>query len=102
MANAIGDATRALGGSYTSTEFSDLSILTPAPVASLHGDGRPQEFIVKTPEPGTFAMLGIGLLMLGIFARRKYNRSSERCLSLRLTELKMAGWLPRADRPFVF
>jgi PEP-CTERM motif len=73
LTNAIKAANNALGGSYTSTEFSDLSILTPAPDSQPAGDGRPQEFIVKTPEPGTFAMLGIGLLMLGILARRKYN-----------------------------
>ena len=73
LASAISDANGALAGTYTSTQFSDLSILTPTPGSQPAGDGRPQEFIVKTPEPGTFAMLGIGLLMLGILARRKYN-----------------------------
>jgi hypothetical protein len=73
LASAISDATGALGGTYTSGEFSDLSILTPDLGTQPSADGRPQEFIVKTPEPGTFALLGIGLLMLGILARRKYN-----------------------------
>jgi len=73
LASAISDANGALAGTYTSGEFSDLSILTPDPGTQPSGDGRPQEFIVRTPEPGTFALLGIGLLMLGILARRKYN-----------------------------
>ena len=73
LASAVSDANGALGGSYTSGEFSNLSILTPDLGTQPRDDGRPQEFIVETPEPGTFALLGMGLLMLGILARRKYN-----------------------------
>lgn len=71
--SAVKDANGALAGTYTTGQFSNLSILTPDVGTQPRGDGRPQEFIVETPEPGTFALLGIGLLMLGILARRKYN-----------------------------
>jgi hypothetical protein len=73
LASATSDATSALAGTYSATQFSNLSILTPAVGSQPEADGRPQEFIVETPEPATFAMLGIGLLMLGLLARRKYQ-----------------------------
>jgi hypothetical protein len=58
--------------------FSGITIYTPSPLKSS------QEFIegivttnyppTSTPEPATFAMLGGGLLVLGLFGRRKRNQ----------------------------
>ena len=79
---ASADAAAALGGSYTPGEFSNIEILTPDTTQPISCNGGPcantppQEFIVQTPEPGTFAMLGIGLLMVGLLARRKYSVAS--------------------------
>jgi hypothetical protein len=79
---AQADAAAALSASYTPGSFSNILILTPdsnQPMSCSTTSGEscpPQEFIVQTPEPGTFGLLGIGLLMLGIFARRKYSVAS--------------------------
>jgi PEP-CTERM motif len=78
LADAKADAAAALGASYAAGSFSNILILTPdssQPMSCSTTSGElcpPQEFIVQTPEPGTFGLLAIGLLMLGIFARRKY------------------------------
>ena len=66
---------------YAGGNYSNLIIYTPVkgsqnPLA----DGEPQEYfgIVPTPEPGSLAMLVIGLLALGFFAgRRKLVNGSE-------------------------
>lgn len=78
LASAKADAAAALGASYAPGSFSNILILTPdsnQAMSCTTTSGEkcpPQEFIVQTPEPGTFGLLGIGLFMLGIFARRKY------------------------------
>jgi hypothetical protein len=48
-------------------------ILTPNPGSQPQGDGLPQEFVVHTatPEPATLALLGSGVLAMGLILRRK-------------------------------
>lgn len=64
------------GLAYTPGEFANYDILTPngsMTCSTTSGEAcPPQEFIVQTPEPGTFVMLGFGLLMLAILAGRKW------------------------------
>jgi PEP-CTERM motif len=63
------------GLTYTPGEFANYEILTPngsMTCSTTSGEVcPPQEFIVQTPEPGTFVLLGFGMLMLGLLARRK-------------------------------
>jgi len=54
-----------------SGEYSDLLIYTPIPGTQPGPDGPPQEYVAMTPEPGTLALFGIGLLSLSILARRR-------------------------------
>jgi hypothetical protein len=50
---------------YTVGEFSDFQVLTPLSPTS------PQEYLVRTPEPSTVVMLGIGLIAVVILKKRK-------------------------------
>ena len=54
-----------------------IEILTPNHPHLAPGAGGPQEFIVVTPEPATYAFCGLGLILLslGTFRRTK-NRSN--------------------------
>jgi PEP-CTERM motif len=54
---------------YGSMNLNDFEIVTN--VGPLCLTGQVQEFIVPTPEPGTFVLLGSGLLGLLFLARRK-------------------------------
>jgi hypothetical protein len=54
---------------YGSVDLSNFEIVTN--VGPLALTGQVQEFIIPTPEPGTFALLGIALLGLIFMARRK-------------------------------
>jgi len=47
-------------------DFSGVNILTPL---DAHGQGGDQEFLYLTPEPGTLALIGTGLI--GLFSQRK-------------------------------
>ena len=49
---------------FTAGEFSNILFYTPA------SGGNPQEFIVRTPEPGTVLLLGLGLVGVFLFKRR--------------------------------
>ena len=57
------------GQNYGSINAADFSIVTNCGPLAL--DGQVQEFIVRTPEPGTLALLLCGLLVLAV---RLYNR----------------------------
>ena len=50
---------------FTAGEFSNFEVLTPIAPTS------PQEYLVRTPEPSTALLLGIGLLAMVAFSRRK-------------------------------
>jgi PEP-CTERM motif len=50
---------------YTAGEFSNFKVLTPISPTS------PQEYLVRTPEPSSALLLGIGLLAIFAFSRRK-------------------------------
>jgi hypothetical protein len=48
-------------------------LVSPSPGPNKYYGEPQQDFIVKTPEPGMLALLGIGLLGLFLVARRKVN-----------------------------
>jgi hypothetical protein len=54
-------------------DFANLVIYTPTS-CSVNCSGLPQEFIGRVPEPGTFALLGIGMLGVVFYGRRKFVR----------------------------
>ncbi len=72
--------TQAENAQLNFSEFSGWQILTPVNGSQSEG-GRPQEFIVPvgnptaTPEPATLALLGAGLVALGLAQRRKNSSS---------------------------
>ena len=55
--------------------FSDFIIITPTDP----GPGSAQEYLAvePTPEPGTLALMGSGLLLLGIFARKRFRSAAQ-------------------------
>jgi hypothetical protein len=55
--------------------FSDFMIITPTD----GGPGSPQEYLAvqPTPEPGTLVLMGSGLLLLAIFARKKSRPTAQ-------------------------
>jgi PEP-CTERM motif len=55
---------QAANQTYTSGEFSNITIYTPA------GNTNPQEFIAETPEPATILMLVMGLCAVAFLRRR--------------------------------
>ncbi len=70
-----------LPSNYSAGNYSDIVIYTPVQGTQPSQFGSPQEYfgmntpIVPTPEPGTLAMLGIGLFALGSVGRRKFSIS---------------------------
>ncbi len=60
---------QALAG-YSTMNFSNFEILSDCNT----GDGREQEFIICTPEPESFMLLGMGLLLAGFGAARKNRK----------------------------
>jgi len=54
-----------------------IEILTPNSPQRAPGKGGPQEFIVVTPEPATYALFGMGLILLSLGTYRRRNKKSE-------------------------
>jgi PEP-CTERM motif len=63
--NAAWWLTSAQTQTYTAGEFSNFEVLTPIAPTS------PQEYLVRTPEPSAGLLLGVGLLAIFAFSRRK-------------------------------
>jgi hypothetical protein len=70
-----------MSSNYSTGNYSNVVIFTPVPGTQPAQYGSPQEYFglktpaIAAPEPGTLAMLGIGLFALGSLARRKWNLS---------------------------
>jgi len=56
---------------YSKGEFSDVLLYTAIPGSQSGGLGIAQNFLGTTPEPGTLALLGTGVLGLGGLLRRR-------------------------------
>ncbi len=65
---------------YSTGEFSNFEILTPISGTQPFGDGRPQEFLVKTPESSAPILFGADLMGLAtlifLFRRRIFRTQS--------------------------
>jgi hypothetical protein len=77
--SAAGWLANAQGQTYTAGEFSNFEVLTPCTQSS-QGlvcpstlSTSPQEYLVRTPEPSTVLLLGIGLLAVLMFKRREHS-----------------------------
>jgi hypothetical protein len=74
--SAAGWLANAQGQTYTAGEFSNFEILTPCTqtpqgcVISTSSTS-PQEYLVRTPEPSTMLLLGIGLIAVWMLKSRK-------------------------------
>ncbi len=56
---------------YSLGEFSDVQLYTAIPGTESGSLGTAQDFLSSTPEPGTLALLGTGVLGLGGMLRRR-------------------------------
>jgi hypothetical protein len=68
----------AITGNFGSTVFDKIvntTVLAAPNSGSPQGDTTVQGQIVASPEPATFALIGGGMIALGIFGRRKFLRS---------------------------
>lgn len=61
-----------------SGDYADVLLFTPLAGTQPPQYGPPQEYVTVTPEPGTLALFGIGLVAFGIIAKRRMNASPMR------------------------
>jgi hypothetical protein len=57
---------------YTKGEFSDVLLYSAIPLTESGNLGTAQDFLGSTPEPGTLAMFGTGIIGLAGVLRRKF------------------------------
>jgi PEP-CTERM motif len=57
---------------YTQGEFSDVTLYTAIPGTEKSKLGTAQDFLASTPEPGTLALLGSGVIGVAGLLRRKF------------------------------
>jgi hypothetical protein len=55
--------------------YADILLFTPIAGTQPPQSGPPQEYVTVTPEPGTLALFGIGLVVFGFIAKRRMNAS---------------------------
>jgi hypothetical protein len=63
--------TLAQSQSYTQGEFADVMLYSAIPGTESGNLGTAQDFMSSTPEPGTLALLGSGILGVAGLLRRK-------------------------------
>ena len=56
---------------YSKGEYSDVLLYTPIPGCQSGSIGTPQTFLGSTPEPGTLALFGSGVIGLSGLLRRR-------------------------------
>ena len=69
--NMIAEAVEAVNGGWNAT--GGLSLAVSPSEGEYYGDGY-QDFIIRTPEPGSILLLGLGLMGVGIMGRKKMLR----------------------------
>jgi hypothetical protein len=62
----------AQGQTYTQGEFADVRLYTAIPTTETGNLGTAQNFMGSTPEPGSLALLGSGVIALAGLLRRKF------------------------------
>jgi hypothetical protein len=61
----------------TAAQIADTFILTPIAGTTVpSADGTPQEFLYVTPEPASYALIGIGIVLLSLGSFRRGNRKT--------------------------